>query len=86
MAEFRAARESNASIHRGQLRLLTLDVKSFFDTVQHRRVYRMFRDEYGYGHDVSRLLTRLTTIKGVTAARRANKSSHRKSLHAQGGR
>lgn len=55
---------SNAAAHRGQPCVVTVDVKSFFDNVDHRRVYRMFRDEYDCSHDVARLLTRLTTLRG----------------------
>jgi retron-type reverse transcriptase len=56
---------SNAAVHRGQRTLAALDVKKFYDNVDHRRVYRMLRDEQGFGHDVARLLTRLTTLKGA---------------------
>jgi RNA-directed DNA polymerase len=56
---------TNASVHRGQPVLVALDVKGFFDNVDHRRIYRMFRQEHGCGHDVARLLTRLTTLKGA---------------------
>jgi len=56
--------KTNASAHLGQATLVTLDVRKFFDNVDHRRVYRMFRDDYGFGHDVARLLTRLTTLRG----------------------
>jgi RNA-directed DNA polymerase len=56
---------SNAAVHRGQRTLAALDVKKFYDNVDHRRVYRMLRDEHGFGHDVARLLTRLTTLKGA---------------------
>jgi RNA-directed DNA polymerase len=55
---------SNATVHRGQRTLAALDVKKFYDNVDHRRVYRMLRDEHGFGHDVARLVTRLTTLKG----------------------
>lgn len=55
---------SNAAAHGGQPCVVTVDVRGFFDNVDHRRVYRMFRDEHGCSHDVARLLTRLTTLRG----------------------
>lgn len=56
--------QSNAGVHVGQARLVTMDVKGFFDSVQHRRMYRMLRDQHRFGHDVARLLTRLVTLRG----------------------
>ncbi|NUZ08989.1 reverse transcriptase family protein [Piscinibacter koreensis] len=58
------SQRSNAELHLGQARVVTVDVKNFFDRVQHRRIYRMFRNEHGFGADVSRLLTRLITLRG----------------------
>ena len=55
---------SNAAVHRGQRCVVKLDVKSFFPSVKHKRVYRMFRHEHGFGEDVARLLTRLVTVRG----------------------
>jgi RNA-directed DNA polymerase len=54
---------SNAKVHQGQRCVVKMDVKTFFPSVQHNRVYRMFRHEYGFGEDVSRLLTRLVTLR-----------------------
>ena len=42
---------------------VNLDVKDFFPNVRHYIVYRMFRRELGFGRDVARLLTRLTTFR-----------------------
>jgi retron-type reverse transcriptase len=56
---------SNAAVHQGQPCVVKIDVKNFFPSVQHRRVYRMFREEFGFGRDVARLLTRLTTLEGA---------------------
>jgi RNA-directed DNA polymerase len=53
---------SNAEQHLSQSCVATLDVKEFFQNVQHKVVYRLFR-ELGFGRDVARLLTRLTTYK-----------------------
>ena len=43
---------------------VTVDVKSFYDNVDHRAVFRTLR-EFGYGTEVARLLTKLTTRKGL---------------------
>jgi RNA-directed DNA polymerase len=46
----------------GRLRcVVKVDVRSFFDKVRHEAVYRLFRHELGFGREVARLLTRLTT-------------------------
>jgi len=53
---------TNAAQHLGQPCVVNLDVKHFFPSVRHYVIYRMFRYELGFGHDVARLLTRLTTL------------------------
>jgi RNA-directed DNA polymerase len=53
---------SNASQHLGQPCVVNVDVKKFFPNVRHYVVHRMFRGELGFGRDVARLLTRLTTL------------------------
>jgi RNA-directed DNA polymerase len=53
---------SNATKHLGQPCVVNLDVRDFFPSVRHYVVYRMFRRELGFGRDVARLLTRLTTL------------------------
>jgi RNA-directed DNA polymerase len=53
---------SNATPHLGQRWVVNVDVKSFFPNVRHYVVYRLFRRELGFGRDVARLLTRLTTL------------------------
>jgi len=53
----------NASRHLGQPCLVGIDLKSFFPSVSHRHVYGIWR-LLGYGPDVARLLTRLTTCRG----------------------
>lgn len=55
---------TNASQHLGQRCVINLDVKNFFPNVRHYVVYRMFRQDFGFGRDVARLLTRLTTLRG----------------------
>ena len=56
--------KSNAEFHQGKRCVVKMDVKSFFPSVEHSRVYRMFRHEHGFGKDVARLLTRLVTLRG----------------------
>jgi RNA-directed DNA polymerase len=56
--------ETNAMVHQGKRCVVKMDVKSFFPSVKHKRVYKMFRHEYGLGKDVARLLTRLVTLRG----------------------
>jgi RNA-directed DNA polymerase len=53
---------SNASLHLGAPCVVTVDVRDFFPSVRHYAVYRMLRQEFGFGRQVSRLLTRLTTV------------------------
>jgi RNA-directed DNA polymerase len=53
---------TNALLHLGQPIVVTLDVHSFYPSVRHTWVYRMFRHELAFGRDVARLLTRLTTL------------------------
>jgi RNA-directed DNA polymerase len=57
--------ETNAKVHQGKRCVVKMDVKGFFPSVKHKRVYRMFRHEYGFGKDVARLLTRLVTLRGA---------------------
>jgi RNA-directed DNA polymerase len=55
--------ETNAKVHQGQRCVVKMDVKSFFPSVHHTRVYRLLRHEHGFGRDVARLLTRLVTLR-----------------------
>jgi RNA-directed DNA polymerase len=55
---------TNAAVHQGKRCVVKMDVKNFFPSVHHKRVYRMFRHQHGFGKDVSRLLTRLVTLRG----------------------
>jgi hypothetical protein len=59
----RSAR-TNAEQHLGKPCVVKIDVASFFDNVKHRRVYRMFREDYGFGRDVASLMARLVTLDG----------------------
>lgn len=53
--------KTNAERHLAQPCVVTLDIKHFYDQVRHEVVYSLFRKELGFGRDVARLLTRLTT-------------------------
>lgn len=53
---------SNAELHLGKPCVVTVDVRDFFPSVRHYIVYRLLRAERDCGHDVARLLTRLTTL------------------------
>jgi RNA-directed DNA polymerase len=56
---------SNAENHLGQRMVVTVDVRQFFPSVRHYIVYRLFRRELGFGRDVARVLTQLTTLRGA---------------------
>jgi hypothetical protein len=53
----------NAGEHSNQRCVINMDVKEFFPNVRHYMVFRMFRNELGFGRDVASLLTRLTTYR-----------------------
>jgi RNA-directed DNA polymerase len=53
----------NANVHKGKKFKFTTDLRNFFPSISHTRVFRMFRS-YSFSPEVSRLLTQLTTYKG----------------------
>ena len=53
----------NARFHKGQKFIFQTDLKDFFPYITHKMVYEMFV-RVGFSHDVSSLLTKLTTYKG----------------------
>jgi RNA-directed DNA polymerase len=55
---------TNAERHLGARILVTVDVRGFFDNVDHRAVFRTLR-EFGYSTAVARLLTKLATRNGL---------------------
>ncbi len=55
---------SNATPHLRRKWVANLDVRDFFPQVRHNIVLQLFRKELGFGRDVARLLTRLTTRDG----------------------
>jgi RNA-directed DNA polymerase len=56
--------KSNAQKHIGARVLVTVDVKKFYDNVDHRVVFRTLR-EFGFSTAVAGLLTKLTTRRGL---------------------
>ena len=54
--------KTNMAPHVGQEVVLTLDIKNYFPSISHQRVYEMF-DRLGCSPAVNHLLTRLTTHK-----------------------
>lgn len=55
---------TNATPHLRRKWLVNLDVRDFFPQIRHKIVLKLFRQELGFGRDVARLLTRLTTRDG----------------------
>lgn len=55
---------SNAEQHLAQPWVVNVDVKDFYPSVSNTEVHRMFR-RLGWGADVARLVTRLTTVDGA---------------------
>lgn len=53
----------NARFHKGQRYVFQTDLKDFFPFVTNKMVYEMFLRN-GFSHDVSSLLTKLTTYEG----------------------
>jgi len=54
----------NALSHVDNSGLFSMDLKDFFPSVSHHRVYRLFYARLGCSPDVARYLTRLTTLNG----------------------
>lgn len=53
----------NARFHKGQKFVFQTDLKDFFPRITHKMVYETFV-RVGFSHDVSSILTKLTTYKG----------------------
>lgn len=54
---------SNANAHKGKRYLFTTDLRKFFPSINHNRVFQMFLT-YDFSPEISRILTQLTTYKG----------------------
>ena len=55
---------THANSHCGSPFVVTVDIKSFFPSISHKLVAKMFKSVFDCGRDVTWLLTRLTTIDG----------------------
>lgn len=55
---------TNAESHLGASTVVNVDVRNFFPRVSYRRVFDMFRQDFGFGTEVASLLTKLLTFKG----------------------
>jgi RNA-directed DNA polymerase len=53
----------NANAHKGRKFKFTTDLRNFFPSINHFRVFEMFRS-FNFSPGISRLLTQLTTYKG----------------------
>lgn len=53
----------NANVHKGKKYIFTTDLRNFFPSINHSRVFDMFCN-YEFSPEVARLLTQLTTYKG----------------------
>lgn len=53
----------NAKMHKGKKHKLKTDLRDFFPSINHKRVFAMFRT-FNFSPTVSRILTQLTTYKG----------------------
>lgn len=53
----------NARYHKGQKYVFQTDLKDFFPSITNKMVYEMYV-RIGFSHDVSSMLTKLTTYKG----------------------
>jgi len=54
----------NAKRHQGKKYIFTTDLKNFFPTITHRMAFEMYRS-LNFSPTVSRILTQLTTYKGL---------------------
>ncbi|MED3860854.1 reverse transcriptase family protein [Priestia megaterium] len=55
--------KENAKFHRGQKKVLTIDIEDFFGSIKHSSVYDLYVS-LGYSPDVATMLTNICTLKG----------------------
>lgn len=55
---------SNVKIHRNSKNIITEDITSFFDNITKNHVYDIWRYFFKFSHEVSQILTQLTTKDG----------------------
>ncbi len=56
---------TNAERHVGNQFVKTMDISKFYDSVQRKYIYKMFRDTFKMAEDISWLMTSLVTYKDV---------------------
>ena len=55
--------KTNATLHTAQLCVVQLDVRECFPSISNKMVYALFQERLGFGAEISRLLTQLTTYQ-----------------------
>lgn len=55
---------THAKVHAGNKVVFQLDIKDFYPSISHYRIYHMFRNELECSKEVANLLTKLCTING----------------------
>jgi hypothetical protein len=55
----------NASLHAGNRVVVKEDIADFFPSITAKHVFRIWKDFFGFSRDVSKVLTNLTTYKGI---------------------
>lgn len=56
---------TNAERHVENQFVKTMDISQFYDSVQRKHIYKMFKDTFKMAEDISWLMTELVTYKGV---------------------
>lgn len=56
---------TNAERHIENQFVKTMDISQFYDSVQKKRIYKMFKDTFKMAEDISWIMTDLVTYKGV---------------------
>lgn len=56
--------KDHASVHKGRTTLVQVDIKQFYPSISNRLVYKMWVESFGFSPEISRVLTKLTTMHG----------------------
>ncbi len=56
--------KDHALVHRGKTTLVQVDIKQFYPSISNKLVYKMWVKSFGFSPEVSRMLTKLTTMHG----------------------
>lgn len=54
----------HANVHAGDKQLIKIDLRDFFPSIEHHRVYNMWASVFGFPPQLARLLTKLVTHEG----------------------